>query len=373
MSNSKQISVMISSRCNDPIVFEEEEKTLSDLRRKIKEELESIEILDGTIFDVWINEDAPPDEASQDAWEHCMEQVRKANIVLVLYNGNSGWAKESGGIGICHAELQAGLEHSPAKLRLIKINNEKLEDGVLNERFKEYVECQNLFRGQAVNTGEELITQCKKTLREAVVDMVRLGVTEARKGKYYTGAALEWNRLDFHNRKQVMEKTLSSNLKARQGATDKKSVGVFVPFEEDKVVLIRCHAIPDSMSVSAARELVGQPFLLDHQYSQDLGDNYIGVVHLIACYGRVTEAQTRKFIGYPDVMIVCPPFGVYAVEHIYKSQVILVSNCRDDTSTRNGVQRFFDWLEQSGERKNLLARAMARTEIVKKIAEVIDC
>ena len=140
MSSSKRISVMISSRCDDAIVFENEEKTLSDVRRKIKEKLESIEILDGSIFEVWINEDAPPDEGSQDAWEHCMEQVRKANIVLVLYNGNSGWAKGSGDIGICHAELQAALEHSPAKIRLIKIDNKQIENSDRNERFKEYVE-----------------------------------------------------------------------------------------------------------------------------------------------------------------------------------------------------------------------------------------
>jgi hypothetical protein len=49
--------------------------------------------------------------------------------------------------------------------------------------------------------------------------------------------------------------------------------------------------------------------------------------------------------------------------------LILIANCRDDTSTRNGLQRFFDWLEQSGESDNFLTRAIARTQIIKAIAQ----
>ncbi len=116
---------------------------------------------------------------------------------------------------------------------------------------------------------------------------------------------------------------------------------------------------------------LGQPFLSDYKHNDCLGDKYVGPVHLIACYGRVTEAQTRKLIGCPDVMIVRPPFGIYAVEHIYKSQLVLISNCRDDTSTINGVQRFFDWLEQSGEKYDLLERVEVRTNIIQTIAKVI--
>ena len=167
-----------------------------------------------------------------------------------------------------------------------------------------------------------------------------------------------------------MEVTLVNNLKSRQGANYKEEVGVFVPFNEEHSILVKCHAVPDSMTVSAAKEMIGQPFLHDYKDNNFLGDNYVGTVHLIACYSKVTEAQTRKLIGCPDVMIVSPPFGIYAVEHIQKIQLVLISNCRDDTSTRNGVQRFFTWLEQSGESDDMLKRAIYRTKIIKTIAEV---
>jgi len=97
---------MISSRCDDPIMLGGVEQKLSDLRRKLKQELEGVSLLGSQLFDVWINEEAASAEGDQDSWEHCMDQVQKADIVLVLYNGNSGWAKADGDIGICHAELQ---------------------------------------------------------------------------------------------------------------------------------------------------------------------------------------------------------------------------------------------------------------------------
>ena len=192
MFKSKKITVMISSRCNDDINFEAKTQKLSDVRNKLKQDLENIKLLDQEIFEVWINEDAPPEEGSQDAWDHCMNQVSKANIVLVLHNGNSGWAKETGDIGICHAELQTALNHAPAKVRLIKIKFDSEDrQNERDKRFNKYIEQQNLFRGQIANNGEDVIERCKETLKEAVVDMVHLGVAEARKGKFYTGAALD--------------------------------------------------------------------------------------------------------------------------------------------------------------------------------------
>ena len=301
-----------------------------------------------------------------------MNQVRKANIVLVLYNGKSGWAKEKGDIGICHAELQIALSTAPAKVRLIQIKsnetNETVEENANDKRFKDYVNQQNLFRGRTANTGEEVIERCKEALRDAVPTMVNLGVREARKGKFYNGEALDWSKLDFQNRKKAIEESLYNSLKSRERAVE-KDIGVFVPIKK-KSVLILCHGIPDSMGVAAAREMVGQSFIHDYRYEHLLGEKYVGPIHLIACHGRVTETQVRKLIGFPDVIIVSPPFGIYAADHIHKSQLVLITNCRDDTSTRNGVQRFFDWLEQSREDNSLIQRAEARSRIIQTIAKV---
>lgn len=81
----------------------------SDLRRRIKAEVGSEALLGGRLFECWINDVAPPAEGSQDSWNTCLGRVRPTDLLLILCNGNAGWAKAAGDIGICHAELEAGL------------------------------------------------------------------------------------------------------------------------------------------------------------------------------------------------------------------------------------------------------------------------
>src|SRR3954468_1576246 len=101
---ARLIRVMISSRCSDRIDSASGTlNTLTLVRRAIKQKLERSKLLDKLIFEVWINEDSPPEEGSSNAWDICLEQVREADIVIVLYNGNAGWTKEPEGVGICHA------------------------------------------------------------------------------------------------------------------------------------------------------------------------------------------------------------------------------------------------------------------------------
>jgi hypothetical protein len=85
---------MLSSRVTDPIELGGKASTLSVVRRAIKAELEAEPLFGEQVFNVWINEDAPAAEGSVDAWEQCLRQVTEADVVLVLYNGNAGWAKE---------------------------------------------------------------------------------------------------------------------------------------------------------------------------------------------------------------------------------------------------------------------------------------
>lgn len=114
----KKISVMISSRCTDQITFRGASVSLSDVRRALKAELEAEQLFGSALFEVWINEDAPPAPGTDDSWNVCVQQVRRADVVLVLYNGISGWARLTGEIGICHGELQTALEEAPGKVRL---------------------------------------------------------------------------------------------------------------------------------------------------------------------------------------------------------------------------------------------------------------
>ena len=152
----------------------------------------------------------------------------------------------------------------------------------------------------------------------------------------------------------------------RQGRTRdpiKESRAVRVKIDKVEVVFA-AHGIPAATSVSAARELVGKPFLLDYRLAME--DGICGPVHLIACQKSATEKQATDLLGFPDATVVTTTFGVYLVDPVQKIQFIL-ANCRDETSTRSAVQRLFDWLVRSGEASMLVQRAKSRKRIVSAI------
>jgi hypothetical protein len=50
-------------------------------------------------------------------------------------------------------------------------------------------------------------------------------------------------------------------------------------------------------------------------------------------------------------------------------QFAFLTNCRDEASTRHGLQRFFEWLNQTGEDERVATRAKARARIVRVVAK----
>jgi hypothetical protein len=364
----QKITVMVSSRCSDPIDFGGEPGNLSGVRRSLKEMLREVTLLhpEQKMFKVWINEDED-NEQSLPVWERCMEKVREADIILVIYNGNSGWASVKGGIGICHAELQHALDSAPHKVRVIRLRRlAKLrggEDGRSDRLFRDYFKRRELYCEEARN-GEEVLAKCRQAVYTAVLDMTRRGARAARSDGA-TGDALLWNELSFAERRATMTEVLRKELMRYPGAKKRGNL-VVLPFHR-RPILFLCHAVPAAMSISAAREMLGQPFLHDHKYARLLGDDVAGPVHLIACNRSMTEAQAIKQLGFPDVTMVTPPFGVYAADNIQKIQLAFIANCRDETATREGVQRFFAWLRQTGVDKEFAARAAARGRIVAAI------
>jgi ABC-type dipeptide/oligopeptide/nickel transport system ATPase component len=70
--------------------------------------------------------------------------------------------------------------------------------------------------------------------------------------------------------------------------------------------------------------------------SFSLGREKLGIVGesgLIACHKTVTEAQALRLLGFPDATVVSAPFGVYVADDVQKIQMILIANCRDETTT----------------------------------------
>jgi len=365
---SKRIRVMISSRCQDKI-----QKTdggpveVSALRIRAKNAIEGFHLFERDTFECWVHEDEPTMDGSADIWDHCLDAVRRCDILLVLYNGNAGWAKGKEQIGICHAEIAEALRTNASKVRVVDIQQAAAgKPGGSKERnqhFAEYMERQELPRRFAKN-DDEALTFMLDALQDAVVSMVHLGVNNSR--GWDTGAPLDWSRLDYGERKAAMETVLHTSLRS-EGA-EEAGAGCIHRVESEQLYFC-CHAVPAAMTVAAAREMVGRPFLRDHELIRLMPDPVQGPVHVIACHKGVTENQAVALLGFPDATIVTPAFGVYVADNVQKIQLVLLANCRDDSSTRYAVQRFFDWLVRSGEARFLAERAKGRKAIVATIAE----
>jgi hypothetical protein len=371
MAVSRNVRVMISSRCNDQFPLgNKNSPRLSDIRKELKQEIEAQKLFRQKTFEVWINEDAPPEEGTRDSWETCLNAVKDADILLVLYNGNAGWASQAGDIGICHDELSTAYSTAPGKIRLIALSEIPVDDsesGKRNKRFQDYVATQTPFRGGEVRTVEDLKQRVREALRDAVVKLTQSGVLEASKGSSYGGQALDWNRMNFVDRQNEIVSVLRDAVGQRTHASEENG-NLFVHINRYDVLFVPA-AVPAAMTVAAAREMVGQPFLKDHTHEGALKGKRGGPVHLIGCHKGVTEAQATKLLGFPDATVVSTPFGVYVADNVQKIQLVLIRDCRDEANTRHGVQRFFEWLQQTGEGTLLAQRAAARARIVKSIAQ----
>ncbi len=143
MAKSSRLRVMISSRCDDKFPADPSGRPLSEIRKELKTEIETLDVFGKKIFEVWINEKTPPQGGTWDSWDVCLRAVKDCDILVALSNGNAGWAKDGGEIGICHAELLTGLSQASGKVRLIALGDiavTETAEGVRNQRFQELCE-----------------------------------------------------------------------------------------------------------------------------------------------------------------------------------------------------------------------------------------
>ena len=231
MAASRKIRVMISSRCNDAFPpTGKASSTLSAIRKELKREIEDQELFGDKRFEAWINEEAPPSGGTWDSWETCLNAVKDCDILLVLYNGNAGWAKTGGEIGICHDELSTGYSVAPGKIRLIALGEIPCDSsaaGQRNKRFQSYVGSQSPFRGGEVKTVEELKSRVREALADAVTALVQSGVREAGRGKFYSGQALDWSRLDFSQRYERIIEVMRTCCCIEMARLKRKGISLF--------------------------------------------------------------------------------------------------------------------------------------------------
>ena len=265
-----------------------------------------------------------------------------------------------------------GLANSPGKVWLLslekKCNSGDPSQLARNKKFQDYIDRQSLFRGDSITCVDQIYKRANEALHNAMVTLTRRGVREAGRGKFSSGAALDWSRLSFVDRQNRMIKVIHDAILEREQST-RSTLGAVVSMHGSNVLFVPT-AVPAAMNVAAAREMIGQPFLHDHKAYNDLRTSKSqGPVHLIACHKTITEAQALKLLGFPDATVLATPFGVYVADDIQKIQMVLVANCRDETTTQHGIQRFFEWLDQTGEGRLLAQRAASRRKIVQTIAK----
>jgi hypothetical protein len=381
MPKSEKIRVMISSRCKATIDYNGKSVLLSELRKILKKEIQSIRLRSGQsgLFDCWINEDSPSSPMNETWWERCLNEARQADLVIVLYNGESGGSIKGEPMGICHAELEALLATQSKKVRgipllpLAPLPKDSLQRKC-DESFRTYVDNLDIF-GPPANNGKELIERVHQELKDALVSLVQSAAVTPDLSKSNTGPALEWHRMSYSARERAMRDEVRKVLADVPGTKP----GNLKPTEEEwmtmwlmlggKRILAALHAVPAGLSQSAAREKVGQPFLMDHTLHADLAAGDGGPLHIVSCYKGATESQALKMLGFPDATLVPGRFGLHVADSVQKIQIVLLKNCQSPTATRSALTAWLEWLQRSEEDKLVAARAAARKRIINAIAK----
>ncbi len=369
MATSSKIKIMISSRCKDRFPLSDTAaRDLSEIRKQLKSEIESLRVFGRAIYEVWINE-LETEDAAKDAWEHCLDQAKECDIFIALFNGNAGWPGGVSTFGICFAEYMAAVNVAPGKVFTVNIFEQDRPDHPCadsDRAFQIYVTKHARFDARAT-TDAELIDAVKRTVAEATVRLAQRGVRDASRGTGYVGPALDWSRQNYGDRAESMK---SAALSAMGEQTRRIGLHPFVvvrPLEGARL-LFHVNAIPDTLSVPAAREIVGQPHLQDHLLLSELKSLQGGPIHLVACHKGATESQAVRMLGFPNATVVSAPFGIYVVDPVQSIQLVLIAQCRDETTTRHGVQRFFEWLYESEQAAELIRHAGKRKGVVKALA-----
>jgi hypothetical protein len=379
----EKIQVMLSSRNKDLIPDGNGEAVaLGVVREQLKDELEHDRLYGHQILEVWINEDAGAENGTADIWNHCMERMDQADIVVVIYNGEAGWGTADGEVGICHGEMSWVLGRSPSKLRVVALSfpsdpklglidpAEAAGKNAPNQRFQKDVT--PLFVDQAKDRPT-LVAAVKLAVVKSVVELAKAGGAEGRRGNYYIGAPLDWSRLSYQQRKREMERVMREYLTGVQRATG--GAGPREPLwvtREGETLIVLTHAVPASFGTAEARELVGRPYLRDHEIALAEADSGAGPIHVIACHKTCGESQVSSFMGHPDLFIVKTPFGFFVADLVSFVQTFFLVSCRDESSTRVALKLMFDWITQSGELSRIATRGRSRRVILEAVAREIQ-
>lgn len=374
MALFETIKVMISSR-SEVNVFSPQRR-LRDVRLSLADHLSGLRWRigpanagrDERLFDVWVHETATGLSAGRTTLQISMDEVNKANIIIVLYTGEAGSASKDEELGICHAELQAAIARRREVVYLVKLEPLCETNAEKDWVFRAFVDSLKVFRKSA-RSEDELKSAAVELLQSAVNDLVIKGSSTFSRS-LDRGDALDWQILNLADRRQKMRAALAVAFLGEDAVWDEAAGAAEVTLPNRERLMVRFDAIPAAASQSAARELVGQPFLRDHQLSALMTKKRLdGPLHIVACHRTITESLAIKIIGTPDAIVISSQFGIYMADHLQKTQVVFLAKCADLTSIKTNVRLFYEWLIQSQEIDRVIARAKSRKRILLAVAK----
>ena len=165
-----------------------------------------------------------------------------------------------------------GLSTAPAKVRLVALDDVTVEESVrmviVTVACRDYVSKQSLFRGSYRQDPGGLEESSERSLaRRSSVVGASSGCEELQKAASIHGEALDWSRLDFSVRTGPRWFACCV-MQCWPERDHQRMLGPFLVRMGGHDILVELHAIPAALSVGAARESVGQPFLRDHLQSK---------------------------------------------------------------------------------------------------------
>jgi hypothetical protein len=359
-----KIKIFISSKVNP--VFEgltEKDYTLEKLRKFIKTELEKELFLGEKVFDVILNEEGFEANFTQDAFNACLDKVSLADVIIILYNGDAGWApdKKKNVNGICHEEYLIAAKDHPGMTFGINISGHfkkatyNADQKVRNKSFQDDVESMYRFKEySAAKNATELQNNILKLIKNDIQSSSEKAFKakkEADLSNTIFGKTLDWSKLNYNQRVTELKSEAEKDFKD------------FAPFKD---IIVTHNIIPDNMSVTDARNYIKRPFLYEQETIKSRKEKK-GVIHLISLYGNATEIQVKNLVGHPDLTVIKTSFGFYLWEQSTHIQIFFLINCKNPNTIKTRVQQAEIWLKSSKELSKVQQRSIARYSILEAI------
>lgn len=357
-----KLKIFLSSRVNSPITALEKDFSLEGLRKYIRDELESEIFLQEKILEVVINESNFNSTISKDAFDNCMATMRSCQIIIILYNGEAGWSVTGNDStnGICHEEFLLAMNEFSEMTFILDISaffirpssgGEKKRDDAFEKDFNESFTHKEIIKAKTV---AELKTRVLKQIKQYILSAIEKSFDTQKRivsGSTVFGPTLDWSKLTYSERQEKLKSVLETILESAQTFNS---------------IIKAYHAIPDNMSVSDARNLVGRPFINEHHLTKNKKATG-GVIHFVAVYGNVTEIQFKNLVGYPDLTVIKAPFGFYLWEQNVHIQMFFLKNCINPQTVKTRLSELINWITSSKEQSKIIGRAEGRYSILKAI------